>query len=276
MRKGKLAIITSGGGLRCSYGVGVILCLAQRYGITEPDILIACSGSAGTGSYYVAKQYDSIRNIWENLLPTKRFLNKWRFWRLIDIDYLIDSIFKEQDPLNARSVVDSPTQYLIPAMNRVTGAIEYFSNRDGTDVFEAMRATKAMPIAFRYDPRVMIAGWPYCDSSLSSRPTTHLRKAVSLGATKIVMVDNTSARSGRHLSTVIFNAWMRRQLPAVVKTYCKECALAGTYQVPTEVEVHTIKPQRPLRISTLDNRQPHIREAIRQGYDDMVKSGIFS
>ena|SRR3989338_7140580 len=149
-----LAIITSGGGLRCSFGVGVMLALAERLGIQEPSYLISCSGSAGTGAYFVSKQYDSIRNIWSNLLSTKKFVDTSRFWKMIDIDYLIDKVFKKLDPLDLKAFHASPINYFIPALNRQTGNIDYFSNRDETDIYEVLRATKAMPIAFKLNPNV--------------------------------------------------------------------------------------------------------------------------
>lgn len=86
----------SGGGMKSSFGVGVILALAEKYNITEPFLLICGSGSAGTGSYYISKQYKSIRNIWTNLVSSKNFINCKRFWKIIDIDYLIDVIFKKK------------------------------------------------------------------------------------------------------------------------------------------------------------------------------------
>jgi predicted patatin/cPLA2 family phospholipase len=59
----KLAIIMSGGGMSCSYGAGVTTALIEKFNIINPDIVIARSGSAGTGSYFISKQYDSIKNI---------------------------------------------------------------------------------------------------------------------------------------------------------------------------------------------------------------------
>jgi predicted patatin/cPLA2 family phospholipase len=58
----KIAIIMSGGGMSCSYGAGALTALIEKYNII-PDIVVARSGSAGTGSYFVSKQYDSIKNI---------------------------------------------------------------------------------------------------------------------------------------------------------------------------------------------------------------------
>lgn len=195
----KLAIITSGGGTRCCWGAGAMLTLAKHYHLTEPAFLIACSGSAGTGSYYVAKQYSSIKNIWGNLLASKKFLNHLRFWKIIDIDHLIDEIFKKQCPLEADKIYSSPILYLIPAINCQNGEIEYFSNRQGADIFQTMRATKAMALAYKIRPRININQSCYCDSTLTSAVKTHIKKAVELGANKILLIDNAEIGSAGHI-----------------------------------------------------------------------------
>lgn len=263
----KLAIITSGGGTKCSFGVGVMLALAE-FGIQEPFILISCSGSAGTGSYYVAKQYDSIYNIWVNLISTKKMVNHSRFWRIIDIDYLIDEIFKKQDPLNSGAVYSSPINYLIPALNRQTGEIDYFSNRDGVDVFEAMRATKSMPIAFRLNPQVVINSSTYCDSILSSSAKTHLEKAVELGAQKILVVDNSVQSHSRDFEHRIFDLWISFQDQHFKENYAKAERRARNYQPPKNVKFFSIRPKGPLKITTLDNNKNLLRASIQEGYNE--------
>ena len=105
--KNKTAIIMSGGGMTCSYGAGSILALAEKYNLEKPDIVIAGSGNAGTLAYFVAQQYDSIFNIWSNLLATKKFIDLGRILKIIDIDYLIDEVFKKQAPIDEERVYSS-------------------------------------------------------------------------------------------------------------------------------------------------------------------------
>lgn len=264
----KLAIITSGGGTKCSFGVGVMLALAERLCIQEPPILISCSGSAGTGSYFVAKQYNSIRNIWGNLISTRKLLNHARFWKMMDIDYLIDEIFKKQDPLNSGAVYCSPIHYLIPALNRQTGKIDYFSNRNGVDVFEAMRATKAMPLAFRLNPNVAINGSTYCDSTLSSSAKTHLEKAVELGAQKVLVIDNSVESRSRDFEHRIFDLWVFVQSQNFRENYAQAERQARDYQAPKDIEFFSIRPKESLKITTLNNDKILLRESIRQGYNE--------
>jgi predicted patatin/cPLA2 family phospholipase len=270
--KEELAIITSGGGLKCAFGVGVMLSLDQRYGLQEPPILISCSGSAGTSSYYVAKQYDSMLNIWSNLLSTKRFLNPIRFWKMMDIDYLIDEVFKKQDPLDQNEVYSSPIHYLIPAINEKTGRIHYFSNREGFDVFEAMRATKALPIVFKLNPNISIGGERYCDSILSSSAETHIEKAVQLGAKKILIVDPHFSDYSKSLEHRIFNLWVSAQNSQFRQGYEESQRHVKDYKIPEDITFYFIRPKQMLPLTTFGNNQISLIKAIQQGYEETSKN----
>jgi predicted patatin/cPLA2 family phospholipase len=265
----KLAIIMSGGGMKSSFGVGVILALAEKYNITEPFLLICGSGSAGTGSYYISKQYKSIRNIWTNLVSSKNFLSWKRFWKIIDIDYLIYVIFKKQDPLKEKLIYASKTRYLIPALNKNTGNIDYFDNQKGMDVFENMRATKAMPIAFKMNPSIKINGSVYCDSLVSSRAETHIQKAIDLGANKILIINNISYQK-KGLDNLFFSLWIFFQ--KCKKQYYEIEKKSSNHQIPEDVKIFTIAPKSKLKITTLNNNIDLLRQTIDQGYQETISN----
>ena len=265
----KLAIIMSGGGMKSSFGVGVILALAEKYNITEPFLLICGSGSAGTGSYYISKQYKSIRNIWTNLVSSKNFLNRKRFWKIINIDYLIDVIFKKQDPLKEKSIYDSKTRYLIPALNKNTGKIDYFDNKKDMDVFESMRATKAMPIAFKMNPKIKINGSFYCDSSTSSSAESHIQKAIDFGADKILIINSISYKK-KGLDNFFFSLWLSSQ--KFRKQYYEMEKKLSDAGMPKNVKIFTITPKSKLKITTLNNNINLLRQTIEQGYQETISN----
>ena len=262
----KLAIIMSGGGMRASFNVGVILSLIEKYKITEPFLLICASGSAGTGSYYISKQYDSIRNIWTNLLSSKNFLNPWRFWKIIDIDYLIDMVFKKQDPLDENKVYESKTKYLITALNKKTGKIDYFNNHDNMNVFESMRASKAMPIAFKLNPNVAINDSNYCDSMIPERAKMYTKKAIELGAEKILLIDNLCNNKKYNYENFFFSLWMFFQ--KCKKPYYKTKKELSNYKIPQNIKTFAISPKSKIKIGTLNNKKELLIEAIEQGYKE--------
>jgi len=139
----KIAIVASEGGMSCAYFFGVISALVEKFNLINPYLVIGSSGSTGTFAYYVAGQYESIRNIWENLLPSKKFISLLRLHKMMDIDYLVDDIFKKQDVLDVEKVKLSKIKLFISATNIETGALEYFGNQTDVDIFEALRASSA-------------------------------------------------------------------------------------------------------------------------------------
>src|SRR5687768_16879527 len=130
----RLGIVTSGGGTACAYSAGGLHALAVEMGITQPYCCVGSSGSAGTLAYFVAGQFNSIANIWCELLATKKFINIKRLHRIIDIDYLIDEVFKKQDPLNIEAIKKSSIIFNI-AVTDALKRVKYFSNEDSVDMF---------------------------------------------------------------------------------------------------------------------------------------------
>jgi predicted patatin/cPLA2 family phospholipase len=263
----KLAIIMSGGGMKSSFGVGVILALVEKYNITEPFLLICSSGSAGTGSYYISKQYKSISNIWTNLVSSKKFLNLPRLRKIIDIDYLIDEIFKKQDPLKENLIYNSKTKYLISAFNRNTGNIDYFDNKKNMNVFESMRATKAMPIAYKINPKIMINNSIYCDSLLSSRPDSHIKKAIESGSNKILIINNIAYKK-KGAYKLLFSIWMSFQ--GCRKQYYKNEKKLLNYKPSKDINIFTITPKSKIKITTLNNNINLLSQTINQGYQETI------
>jgi predicted patatin/cPLA2 family phospholipase len=259
----KMAIIMSGGGMSCGYGVGVLLALVEKYNFTNPDIAIAGSGSAGTLSYFVTEQYSSIKNIWSKLLSTKKFINPWRILKIIDIDYLIDEVFKKQDVLNEEKIYNSKITYLIPATNTETGEVEYFSNKNRDNIFEVMRATKAMPLLF--NKKVRINGKSYCDSYVSISTKLNALKAIELGANKLIIIDNELPG---YLNEFIFLIWRHLKNRQFKKNYQNYLMKIKTTIFPANVEIIILKPKKKLNISTLNNDQKILKETIKQGFDE--------
>lgn len=246
-----------------SYSVGSILGLVDKFNLINPDIVIAGSGSAGTASYYVSGQYDSIRNIWENLLSTKKFINFFRINKIIDIDYLIDEVFKNQDILNHNNIKNSKIDYYISVTNVKTADVDFLSTEE--NIFEKMRATKAMPIV--YGKKINIDGKKYCDTFLSSAGIDFkIKKAVELGAKKIIIL-NTSTYS--KLAHVIFNFWAKTRCKLFYFNYMSQSEF--NYLVPRDIKIFEIKPKGKLKLSVLNNSKKYLKNLIDIGYKDVLE-----
>ena len=264
--KDKIAIITSGGCMACIYSAGAILALAEKYNLKEPSIVIGNSGSSGTLAYYAAGQHESIRNIWSNLLSTKKFINKLRLWKVIDIDYLIDVIFRKMDKLDMEKVYSSKTNLMIAATNYETGKVEYFSNKNKDNILEALKASKAIPLV--YNKKVSINGKSYFDGAISASVEVNAMKAIEMGAEKLVIIDNEAPNP---LSKILFLLWFSSKKRNFRKNYLEFIGKKRNFRIPKGVKAIFLRPKK-LKIKPLDNAPEILARAIKQGYDETANN----
>ncbi len=262
-----LALITSEGGMSCAYSVGTILGLIEHYKLTNPDMVIGSSGSTGTLAYYVSGQHDSIRNIWSNLLSTKELVSYRRLNRVIDIDYLIDEVFGKQDKLDVDAISKSKIDLYIGATDFVTGESHYFSNRSGDNILEALRASSAMPMV--YGKKITVNGKRYIDGAISANLADNIKKAKSLGADKILAIDTINHNASANFVLKFYSWFCNDALKRTINKYF-ETNLVNL--VSTDENILLIKPSRPLKTSSLDNRREHLLDAIELGYKDIVEN----
>lgn len=184
-KTGKTAVICAGGGMRSAYSAGFLYAMATMLGITSPDIMIGSSGSAGNTLYFVSKQYDSLKYVWEELLPSRRFICFARIWRIMNIDYLVDTIFKREQPLDMPTFDASSIEWYISVTDAKDGSTHYLG-RQQADPYELLRASKALPLLYRRIVR--IGDRSYFDGELGSTIDDRINIAVARGATRVLVI----------------------------------------------------------------------------------------
>ena len=113
----KTAWIFPGGSARAVYTAGALYALSKM-GLKRPDIIIAASGSAPTSLCYVSGQYEIIPKVWLECLSTRKFVSFWRFWKIVNIDYLVDFVLKDKNPLDMDKISGSDVLVYIPLTNK--------------------------------------------------------------------------------------------------------------------------------------------------------------
>lgn len=84
----------------------------------------------------------------------------------MDINYLVDVIFKEIEPLDTEALQASSTKLIIAATRKSDGQAVFFDDWLRFNIFEILRATKSIP--FICNRGVMIEQELYWDSLRSS------------------------------------------------------------------------------------------------------------
>ncbi len=184
MKKRKLAIIATGGGMRCVFTAGFFYELQKEFPSLTPDILISVSGSSGTFAYYVSEQAKEIKKIWEELMTARKFIHDSK----INVDYLIDIVFKKRFPLDVKKIKNSKIKWFIGATDAKTGRQKFFLAKGKENVFEELRASKAIPVY--YGKKIKIKNREYIDGAVSITPRNIVKKAKELGATDIILINN--------------------------------------------------------------------------------------
>ena len=189
---GKTAIICMGGGMRSAYSAGFLYALATKLKLA-PDIIIGTSGNAGNVLYYAAGQYESAKRVWCNLIATRKFISPWRVWKILDIDYLIDTIFKKQEPLNVEALATTSVEWYVPITDAESGETRYVSAEDHADPFELLRAAKATP--FFFGKKVSLFGRMFIDGEVGPTLEDHVAFVTKKDADRILIINNGSDHS---------------------------------------------------------------------------------
>lgn len=271
--KDRLAIIISGGGMKCGWGAGIIGGLAQRRKILgiemkTPFVIIGASGSAPTAVCDTTNQHEMLLSIWKNNLSTKEIINGFK----IHINHLVDEVIRKKG-FDLDSFYKSETNCLIPAIDINKGEIEYFSNKDKyfldyfhrDEIFEVVKASMTMPVFSRLKP-VKVRDSIYCDSILTSSAQTHLEKVIEMGANKVLIIDHDPKKNKLvDPEKLSFNYWSKLQSDEFQNNYHELEEKVKNYILPRDVEILKLDIPEWLSVTTLNNDKKVLRESVDYG-----------
>lgn len=235
--------------------------LVHKYNFLNPDFVIASSGSSGVLTYYVFKQYSPMVNIWCDYLADKKFINFLRFWKIIDIDYLVDTVFGDKEKLDEQAIKSSKIKLFIPALNADNAEVKFFSNN--SEILKVLKASKAMPIA--YNRTVKINNNHFCDSEISSSINCNIKKALESGAKKLIIINNSNIRSSSTLKI-----WQFLKNKSFNKRYKELLNEINKIEIPENIE-HVVL-NAGFEHNLLNNDPSFLKDAINKGYNDALKS----
>ncbi|MFD9733269.1 patatin-like phospholipase family protein [Umezawaea sp. NPDC059074] len=173
------------GGMRGIYSMGALAALEDA-GLRDAfAVVVGTSAGAINGAYFLAGQVQEALRLYVEQLASHRFVNRWRLNKIVDVDYLIDVVMKQNLPLNLEVLRNSNTLLKVVVANADTGEEEIFTNRSlGDDFYEVMRASVAIPGL--YNKKVLIGESLYVDGG-----TVHgipVRHAVNEGVGAVLTI----------------------------------------------------------------------------------------
>lgn len=181
----KTGLVVQGGAMRGIYSMAVLMGLEEIGLACAFDHIVGSSAGAINGAYFLAQQSKIAVSIYLDDLSDKRFINFKRLSKIVDIDYMVDDVVKKAKLLNVSRIRNSHTTLHTALTDYQTAQSVFVTNKDlNVDIFEAIRATSAMPIL--YNKKVRINGSDYIDGGLVDG--IPLFKAIELGCTDLIVV----------------------------------------------------------------------------------------
>jgi predicted patatin/cPLA2 family phospholipase len=181
----KVALVVQGGGMRGVYSMGALAELEDRSLSDAFDVVIGASAGAVNSAFLLAGQANEGVRIYVDMLSSRKFVFPLRFWKIVDIDYFVDTVLKRLAPLNVQALHASPTLLQVILTDADTGGAAIFTNREeGYDFFEVVRATAALPSL--YNKRIPLGDNWYVDGGIAD--SVPVLRAADSGATEVLAV----------------------------------------------------------------------------------------
>jgi predicted patatin/cPLA2 family phospholipase len=186
----KITLVLFGGAMVGVRGAGMLVAL-EELGLTESfDEVYGMSSGFINGSYFVSGQAKECASIYYEELTGNRFINWFRFWRIVEIDYLLRVIDKIR-PLNIAKILASKTKLFSILINASLGEkTEYIEAHNcSVESYSAlMRDSTLLPYATK--GMVKINRYYYHDILHNQSLVEFLQHVIDSDATDILVLYN--------------------------------------------------------------------------------------
>lgn len=278
----KTGIIDVGGGLRGSFGCGVLdRCIDDGVGI---DYGIGVSaGSANIISYFAGQKgrnytYYTEYSFRKEYMSFGNFVRKHNY---LDLNYVYATLSNSDGeyPLDYRAAKASGREYYAVACDAQTGKPRYFMIGDGMeqDRYDALKASCCVPIACQ--PYVY-EGIPYVDGGLAD--PVPVEKALEDGCDRIILVlTKPKEHIGMSIGYRMSARWLDRKgypnaaegMRAKPRRY--NAGLDAVLEMEKKGTGLVVAPNSIDGMKTLKKDRDAIRDLYRKGYEEGGKIKSF-
>jgi predicted patatin/cPLA2 family phospholipase len=275
-----IGLVVQGGGMRGVYSMGALAALEEMGFGQCFDHVAGSSAGALNGAYFITGQASYGVETYIHYLTQRRFVNPFRFRKMVDIDFLVDHIGKQARPLQIHKLRSASTLLHISLTACADGQTRYVTNRTpNLDLWEALRASAAMPIL--YNKSVKVGDGLYVDGSLRAR--VPIQRVVEQGCRYVVVIltmphahrikrRNAWIRSLSWPATRHYSAALRHALfgeDVDYNTMKADLSLANPAIAGRDIKLVVITPQRrPERFSTITTDPKHLLQCALQARAD--------
>jgi predicted patatin/cPLA2 family phospholipase len=207
----RLALVIEGGALRGVCSAGGAVALAQLGYSNVFDEIHATSAAVMNASYFLSNQPLLGVSVYFDNCTTRSFVNPWRFWKVVDVDYIFEHVAVHEKPLDLQRLVNSRGRLYVAVIDKQSGEPALLDVKASREpILRVLKASAAMPVF--YNRVVKVEERPYFDGGMLI--PFGLRPALDNGCTHALVLltrpANYVAEPPSLFSRFMFNAIFAR------------------------------------------------------------------
>jgi predicted patatin/cPLA2 family phospholipase len=249
----KIVLVIYGGTMASIRGAGALQALEEMGYRNAFDEIYTVSAGFLNASYFLAGQIKlGVTGIYKDLANSK-FLNFFRLWRIMDIDYLINTVVKKTRVLNIDKLLANHTKLHVGLFNPEIDHTEYLEvhDFDKDEYIQLLRASMSVPYLFPGDIRVR--GKLYEDMPFKKYyHLHHVKKAMDSGATDVLVIYN-------YFSQKKFEGKFKDKLLAIHNRLYD-----AVHKEPLPKHVFEIRPKNTWDLSRFETNKEPLKDAALQ------------
>ena len=218
----KLGLVVEGGGMRGVLSAGSLLAVDLLGFRSCFDVVYAVSAGSVNAAYFLSGQGRLGITVYFDDISSRRFINPWRAWKMVDVDYVYDHLVPQVKPLDEAAIRRSLQEFFVTATDVHTGENVLLDAKDPTvSVARFLKASSALPIL--YNRKVVISGKSYMDGGVSGG--LPIDWAIAQGCTDLLVLlsrPSTYMNEGPNLfERWLFRVFLGLKYPAMYRGFVK-------------------------------------------------------
>lgn len=274
----KIGLIVEGGGMRGVFAGGALLALEELGHSSSFDILYASSSGSCASAYFLSGETQKGLSVYLEDLTGFKFIKPWRLTKIMDIDFLVDEVFRKRKRLNQARLKNNRTELKIYVTDAETGKPECFTNRDGVNILKVIKASCALPIW--YNRAVKVGNITAVDgNALKALP---IDSAITDGCTDLLVISTVPKyyreATGRKIVRAIKRQFLSTFSYHYRQTYSQKYAdynesldiIFGKKRIHGKLNLYTICPDNFYQ--TFELRKSFLEKAALEGKEKVLEA----
>jgi predicted patatin/cPLA2 family phospholipase len=145
----KLALVVEGGSMRGVYTAGSLLAL-HAMGLAKLfDNVYGTSAGAVNAGHFLSGRGDIKADTYYRCLAGRRFINPYRIWKVVDIDFFVDQVLTSFRPIEVSLIMGSNTPLWVSVIDYISSRPLLLHAQSGEyPLLPILKAAVALPVLY--------------------------------------------------------------------------------------------------------------------------------